>query len=293
MATHLPNSPKDSLQRVSEARAAATTTAVRLARCRWPRTGIWSAHQMGGLILMAMASDSQAEPYGEFVDLASVPRTRFFHHHPFIERLRRAVHFDFIAVSGLDIDRFRFGRGQSIDTNLPPGYMEAYAAEKLYLSDPLVAASVDGKDVVCDAEVFVSAPPSARLQQLMTSFGVLNRTLFPLRRGEHVYGAITFIRTVPFNADEVDFLKRICEATHVAITKPLMDRFAADTLKLTYGELICLRLASHGLTSERIAAESGYQVDTVNTYMKSAVKKVGASNRTEAIAEAIRRRLIE
>lgn len=242
---------------------------------------------------MAISADSQVDNYRDFVDLASVPSTRFFHYHPFIERLRRAVHFDYIAVSGLDIDRFRFGRGQSIDTNLPPGYIETYAAEKLYLSDPLVAASLVAKDVVCDADVFMLAPPTARLQQLMTSFGVLNRTLFPLSRGDHVYGGITFMRTVRFDADEIDFLKRICEATHVAITKPLMDRFAADTMRLSSGELICLRLASHGLTSERIAAESGYQVETVNTYIKSAVKKVGASNRTEAIAEAIRRRLIE
>lgn len=242
---------------------------------------------------MVISVDSQVDSYGDFVDLASVPRTRFFHHHPFIERLRRAVHFDFIAVSGLDIDRFRFGKGQSIDTNLPPGFIETYAAEKLYLSDPLVAASMLTKDIVCDADVFQSAPPTARLHQLMTTFGVLNRTIFPLTRGDHVYGAITFMRTFRFDADEIDFLKRIGEATHVAMTKPLMDRFAAETLKLSSGELICLRLASHGLTSERIAAESGYQVDTVNTYMKSAVKKVGASNRTEAIAEAIRRRLID
>jgi len=242
---------------------------------------------------MAMSTDSQAEPFGDFVDLRSVPHVRTFHHHPFVERLRRAVHFDFIAVSGLDIDRFRFGHGRSIDTNLPPGYIDVYAAERLYENDPLVAASSNAEDVVCDADIFISHPPSERLRQLLVSFGILNRTLFPLRRGAHLYAGITFSRTVPFDADEIDFLKRICEATHVAITKPLMDRFAADTMKLSSGELICLRLASHGLTSERVAAESGYRVETVNTYIKSATKKVGAANRTEAIAEAIRRRLID
>lgn len=238
-------------------------------------------------------STSMREPLDDFVDLASVPRIRFFHYSPFIERLRRAVHFDFVAISGLDIDLFRFGRGQSIDTNLPPGYVEAYATEKLYQVDPLVLASREAREVICDADVFAVTEPPARLQFLMNSFGVRNRTLFPLRRGEHFYGAITFMRTSRFDADEIDFLGRICESMHVAVTKPLMDRFAADTMKLTSGELICLRLASQGLTSERIAAESGYQVDTVNTYMKTAVKKVGASNRTQAIAEAIRRRLIE
>jgi len=41
-----------------------------------------------------------------------------------------------------------------------------------------------------------------------------------------------------------------------------------------------------------VAEAVGYQVDTVNSYIKSAIKKLGASNRAEAIAEAIRRRLI-
>jgi DNA-binding CsgD family transcriptional regulator len=72
-----------------------------------------------------------------------------------------------------------------------------------------------------------------------------------------------------------------------------MERFAADELKLSAGELICLRLASKGMTSDQIATESGYQVDTVNTYIKHATRKIGATNRTQAIAEGIRRRLIE
>lgn len=242
---------------------------------------------------MAKPPPPQSPPFGDFVDLASVPRTRFFHYHPFVERLRRAVHFDYIAISGLDIDRFRFGHGRSIDTNAPPGYIDTYVAERMYLTDPLVLASLKAEDVVRDVDVFEKDPPSDRLLWLLTNFGVLNRTLFPLRRGEHIYSGITFSRTFPFDPDEIDFLRHICEATHVAMTKSLMERFAAETMRLSAGELVCLRLASHGLTSERIAAESGYQVDTVNTYMKTAVKKVGATNRTEAIAEAIRRRLID
>ena len=44
---------------------------------------------------------------------------------------------------------------------------------------------------------------------------------------------------------------------------------------------------------EEIALVTGYQSDTVNTYIKSAVHKLGAKNRSQAVAEAIRQRLIE
>jgi DNA-binding CsgD family transcriptional regulator len=71
-----------------------------------------------------------------------------------------------------------------------------------------------------------------------------------------------------------------------------MDRFAAGQLGLTKGELACLAAASRGLTSEAIAAKTGYRNDTVNSYIKSSIKKLGAANRTQAIVEAMRRRLI-
>jgi LuxR family transcriptional regulator len=71
-----------------------------------------------------------------------------------------------------------------------------------------------------------------------------------------------------------------------------MERFAAEHMRLSKGEMACLAQASLGLTSEGIAKSTGYQLDTVNSYVKSATKKLGAVNRTQAIAEAIRRRLI-
>jgi LuxR family transcriptional regulator len=64
-------------------------------------------------------------------------------------------------------------------------------------------------------------------------------------------------------------------------------------MKLSKGELACLVQASLGLTSENIAKATGYQAETVNSYIKSATKKLGAANRTQAIAQAIRRRLID
>jgi DNA-binding CsgD family transcriptional regulator len=63
-------------------------------------------------------------------------------------------------------------------------------------------------------------------------------------------------------------------------------------MRLSNGEMACLQLASRGLTSQEIAIESGYTVDTVNSYIKLSTRKLGVSNRIEAIAEGLRRRLI-
>jgi DNA-binding CsgD family transcriptional regulator len=47
------------------------------------------------------------------------------------------------------------------------------------------------------------------------------------------------------------------------------------------------------MTSEEIAAATGYKTETVNSYLKSATRKLGTANRLEAVADAIRRGIIE
>jgi LuxR family transcriptional regulator len=235
----------------------------------------------------------RADDLDQYVDLASVPRHRFIHNHPFTARLRKAVAFDYVMVSGLDIDNFRFGTGHSIDTDFPPAFIESYYDEKFHLTDPFIERAKLSEGVVIESEVLQGVKLAPRLAYLLDTFNVKNRLLFPIRRGEDMYGCVGFTRSVPFERDEIDFLGAIAQSTHTAVTRPLMERFAASALRLSSGEMVCLKLASKGLTSEQIAQESGYQVDTVNTYIKNATRKVGAANRTQAIAEAIRRQLID
>lgn len=229
---------------------------------------------------------------GDAPDLQSLPARRQIVAHPFVERIRSAVPFDFFAVSGLDLDGYRFGSGHSIDTDLPPAFLEAYYEDGLLRSDPFVKASIDATKVVVEEQVYAQTPPPQRLQYLARTFGVLNRTLFPIRRGDLVFGAVTFSRSTPFSAEEIEFLGELAETVHRSITRPIMEKFSAQTLKLSDGEIVCLRLASLGKTTDDIAAASGYTSDTVNSYMKIAIRKLKAENRVHAIAEAIRRGLI-
>ena len=237
-------------------------------------------------------SITHRDVFAQFRDLTSVPPHRFLRDDRLVEQLRRAVPFDYIGVTGLDLEDFRFGSGASVDTDAPPAYIETYFAEGLNKLDPLVSLTKASKTAVSEEEAYGRHPPPDRIAYLNRMFGVRNRTVFPIRRGDLVYGGVCVTREKPFTEDERAFLTVVAPSVHAEITRPLMERFAASYMRLSNGEMACLQLASRGLTSQEIAVESGYTVDTVNSYIKLSTKKLGVSNRIEAIAEGLRRRLI-
>jgi len=54
----------------------------------------------------------------------------------------------------------------------------------------------------------------------------------------------------------------------------------------------CLELASRGLQNVEIAKVAGISTNTLKYHLKNAYDKLGVTNRTEAVAEAIRRGFI-
>lgn len=237
-------------------------------------------------------SNSSLQSIDEYPDLSSVPPHRRLQPNMLVEHIRKAVPFNHIAISGLDLEGYYFGLGQSIDTDLPPAYIDTYFAENIGFQDPLVRIGQSRAAPLSENEAYEIEPPPERLDYLQRLFGIRNRLLVPLQREDKVYGAVCFNNEYAFTDSERAFLAFVSEPLHRAITKPLMDRFAATASRLTSGELECLALASKGLTGEQIAARSKYQTETVNTYLKNATRKLGAANRAHAVAEAIRRRFI-
>lgn len=229
----------------------------------------------------------------EFADLASLPKHRFFRNHPLIDRSRRAVTFNNVTISGLDLCNFDYASFRSVDSDMPPSFIYTYYEEALFRDDPMVADAATTDGVLVEEDVYREHPPTERLAYVLQCHNIRNRTVFPLKRDCLVYGAVEFTRQAPFSEEEIIYLKMLSEPLHLAFTKPIMDRFGAETMKLTTAEIDCLRLASHGMTTEEIAEKTGYQRNTVNTYFQLSSKKLGAANRSQAIAEAIRRQLIE
>ncbi|RYH00595.1 MAG: LuxR family transcriptional regulator, partial [Alphaproteobacteria bacterium] len=141
----------------------------------------------------------------EFPDLQSVPQYRRLVKNPVVDKLRLAIPFDFIAISGLDVDDFRFGEKLFSDTTFPPAFIEAYIGEGLGKTDPFALAARQATQTVIEQEVYAREEPPQRLAYLARVSGIDNRTLFPIRRNDVTYGAITLARATPFEPGEIAF----------------------------------------------------------------------------------------
>jgi DNA-binding NarL/FixJ family response regulator len=77
-----------------------------------------------------------------------------------------------------------------------------------------------------------------------------------------------------------------------AYVDPAVDSGPARNQRLTARELEVLALAAEGLSQEEIGRRLGIGAETVRTHARKAAERLGARSRTQAVATAIRRRLI-
>jgi len=83
------------------------------------------------------------------------------------------------------------------------------------------------------------------------------------------------------------------------VTKPLLRRLAQDAKldaersNLTLREIQILELLSEGKSNKEIAALLSISDETVKTHLKRLYDKLGASDRAQAVAIALRQNLIE
>lgn len=212
-----------------------------------------------------------------------------------IERTRRAVRFDHILIAGLDLEGFRLGTGTILTSNFPSEYLAAYYNADHVRRDPLVKLTLRrGDRTVCDEEAWARSRDgsnSRKLRALMERYGIRNRTIVPLARAGRVYGSVVVTSPQPLAESALEYLEFVAEPLHRAFSAPYAAEIASR-MGLTQGELRCIEFASRGLTSQDIAETSGYAFETVNSYLKSATRKLGAENRPHAVAEALRRGLI-
>ncbi|CAM3260360.1 Transcriptional regulatory protein DegU [Arthrobacter ulcerisalmonis] len=71
-----------------------------------------------------------------------------------------------------------------------------------------------------------------------------------------------------------------------------MDRISNPTIALTRREVELLELLATGLSNRAIAQQVFISEATVKTHLVHIYGKLGVDNRTAAIAEAVRRRII-
>lgn len=83
------------------------------------------------------------------------------------------------------------------------------------------------------------------------------------------------------------------------VTRPLLQRFSSaarssgGTVPLSPRELEVVGLLAEGLTDKQIAAQLGVSETTVKSYLRQSYEKLGAADRAQAVAIALRSRLID
>ena len=210
---------------------------------------------------------------------------------PVIEHLRQVVPFEQYLFGGVDIDGCQTGKGVVLATDMPLDLIKSYQAQNLHGADPLFAHISPDKphaswfDLTLEA---ASAPQARPVAQLCDLYALAPRTLFSFWNDKDVrYGLAVFTRRTPFLPQEREVLQWASRKLHDDLSKPILRAFNAQ-VGLNASEQKCLELASRGLTSEEIGQEIGLTTDTVNTFIKIATRKLGANNRAQAVADAIR-----
>lgn len=222
---------------------------------------------------------------------------RLSHSHagfPLIEQIKQVVPFRFIAISGLDVDGHEAGTGAFLLSDFPADYLAEYYAGDYYDHDPLVDAFKAGFVVSRDCEAFSTVEARRRgheVLDLLRRHAIPERSILRVMHRGQVCGTISVISDRPLDDGHCTLLQMFAVSLHAEVSRPLLDKLN-DDLRLTRGELYCLQQAAKGSTSEDIAGKQTYTVETVNSYLKSATRKLGAQNRTQAVVEAIRRHLI-
>lgn len=80
-----------------------------------------------------------------------------------------------------------------------------------------------------------------------------------------------------------EVLKRVTQSTHLA---------GASSVKLTSREMQVLRGAAKGHTTKRLAKDLGLASPSIETHLRNIFKKLGATNRGEAVSSALKLGLI-
>lgn len=211
-----------------------------------------------------------------------------------LRRLRKIVPFDNFCISGLDLEGYRVGAGIYLAADLPEALLTEYRDKEYIKSDPLARRVSPGnpvsrwEDVPSNERMAREVQP---IEAMLRKHRIAPRTVISLWSGTKLYGSVLFTRSKPFSDEEIRILELFSEALHAEAAAPLI-AMSNERLNLTRGELSCLASAAEGKSSQEISGDTGYTTETVNFYLKSATKKLGAANRTQAVVSAIRRKLI-
>ena len=199
----------------------------------------------------------------------------------------------FLAASFPQTDKLGF-RANIIASNWPQDLIDRYDASDLFWRSKLIDELKKTIMPICSG-TGIFAQPGSNAEELSSHFedlGLHSTVSFTL------HDAILRHYVIMFSGLRSPLDEQECARLVFAVLKAL-DSYSLATEpplayyeRLTVREIECLRWSASGKSSEEIAIILHISAHTVNGYLKTAMRKLDAVNRMQAVARAYRFRLI-
>jgi DNA-binding CsgD family transcriptional regulator len=204
------------------------------------------------------------------------------------------ISFDTYIISDTSTSPAGSSTVRLLANNMPDEFRRCYLENHAFERDPLVVAirSARGPIRTADIDAAAEADPSL-MPCLVAAANALGAAVIaiPLRFRGRATGDVVFRRHgAEFTDAEVEYCELVAPALHLAAAE-LPTATAADDL--TPRERECLAWTSVGKTAWEIGGILGISEHTAVAHLNAAVRKLRAASRAQAVAEALRRGLID
>lgn len=136
------------------------------------------------------------------------------------------------------------------------------------------------------------AGPSNQTAALMKRFNLADSVVLPIEEDKNMHGFLAFSGPLIAGSQEEIALRFVGYALFLQLER-LDPNFAAESeALLTKRESEVVRLLIHGLTSKEVGAQLEISPRTVNQHVDNIAGKLGTNNRTQTIAEVLRRNIL-
>ena len=191
--------------------------------------------------------------------------------------------------------------------NTPQDWQDLWCAEGYYQIDPvqhLALTSISpfvwsyqpkGDTILQRFIDSRHAPVVGYLQDAQLACGVT----VPIHLPRGGFATLTGLRPQTSRRDLDEAREHLADFSLVAhalqeAAYPLLDKECSpQVIRLTRRERECLRWAAEGLTAAQIAEQLNRSLATISLHLTSAMHKLGARNRVQAVARAVHYRLLE
>jgi LuxR family transcriptional regulator len=178
--------------------------------------------------------------------------------------------------------------------NFPRAWQRRYLRRGYHALDPTVEYANTGVEPMTWSRELFAAEALQDLSRDAGAIGFNHGWTQPLHDARGRFGMLTLARgDAAIDAAELQLklpmMQWLAQVVHDRLFAEFMAWQRNESIgRLTERELACLRLAADGGTSGEISAATGVAERTVNFHMANAIDKLGATNKTHAVALALR-----